>query len=50
MKRVIIDTDILIDIGRNVAKAVSFLDKIEKEFTTIISHYQRGIFGNKKSK
>ena len=32
MKRVIIDTDILIDIGRNVAKAVSFLDKIEKEF------------------
>ena len=37
MKRVIIDTDILIDIGRNVAKAVSFLDKIEKEFTLIIS-------------
>ncbi|MDP2278259.1 MAG: type II toxin-antitoxin system VapC family toxin [Nitrospirota bacterium] len=37
MKRVIIDTDILIDIGRNVAKAVSFLDKIEKEFTPIIS-------------
>ncbi|MFZ3091497.1 MAG: type II toxin-antitoxin system VapC family toxin [Nitrospirota bacterium] len=37
MKRVIIDTDILIDIGRNVAKAVSFLDKIEKEFAPIIS-------------
>ncbi|MEW6419093.1 MAG: PIN domain-containing protein [Nitrospirota bacterium] len=37
MKRVIIDTDILIDIGRNVAKAVLFLDRIEKEFTTIIS-------------
>lgn len=37
MRRVIIDTDILIDIGRNVARAVSFLDKIEKEFTLIIS-------------
>lgn len=37
MKRIIIDTDILIDVGRNVAKAVSFLDKIEKEFTPIIS-------------
>lgn len=37
MRPVIVDTDILIDVGRNVDKAVSFLDKIEKEFTPIIS-------------
>jgi predicted nucleic acid-binding protein len=30
MKRVIIDTDILIDIGRNVAKAVLFLELLHK--------------------
>lgn len=37
MKLIIIDTDILIDVGRNVEKAISFLDKIEKDSTLIIS-------------
>lgn len=37
MRPIIVDTDILIDVGRNVVKAVSFLNKIEKEFTPIIS-------------
>lgn len=37
MSRIIIDTDILIDVGRRIDKAVFFLERIEKESISMVS-------------
>lgn len=37
MSRIIIDTDILIDVGRRIDKAVFFLERIEKESIPMVS-------------